>query len=180
MTTERGLKLLTQMDGDEVDGQLALACLQSSNLFEQAVSFLVFLSRFRDDIVPQTPEDIDIPILLLEYLLNCIEADITPEDEELFDGYVYDKGGAFLDLRVPLDPYWAKHDCELTEERYFERIAEFLKKHSNKYYHELPTHVLEAWSPRQKPFSTIMKGWKNDPILKRYVSDLESIFQLTI
>ena len=173
MLTERGLTLVTQMD--EVDGRLALDCLQSASLFEQAVSFEIFTSRFRDDIVSQIPKDIDVPMLLLDYLLNCIDANIHPEDEELCDGYVHDKGGAFLDLRVPLDPFWKKHDRELTEERFFQKIAEFLLRNPDDYQDRLATHVLEAWPPRQKPFSKIMKSWKSDPVLRKYVEDLEEI-----
>lgn len=180
MITDKGLKLLSQIDGSQVDWRLALDCLQSSNLFEQAISFFVFTGKFRDEIVPKFPERVDVPMRLLEYFLNCIETDITPEQEYEYDDCVYTKGEAFLDLRTPMDSYWAKHDCELTEERFFQRIAIFLKSHPDTYFCELPTHVLEAWSPRYKPFSKTMKSWKEDPVLERYVVDLESILQREI
>jgi len=175
MITEKGLTLITQMDRSQVDWRLALDCLQSASLFEQGVSFELLTGRLRDEIVPNFPDDVDVPMLLLEFLLNCIETDISSECEEQCDGIVYDRGGAFLDLRIPLDPYWKKHNCELTDERFFQRIAEFLLRDPADYQDRLPTHVLEAWSPRQKPFFNMMKSWKRDPVLKVYVEDLEKI-----
>lgn len=179
MITDRGLALASQFESETVNWQIALDCLRSPNLFEQGVAFAVFTSRVRDEIVPKIPESTDIPMFLFEHLLNCTKEDITPEQEEEYGGYVYDRGGAFLDRRVPLDPAWAKFNRELTEERYFGRLADFLKKHPNEYQNEVPTHVLEAWSPRQKPFCKIMKSWKADALLRAYVEDLENIFQIT-
>ncbi|SHI07911.1 hypothetical protein SAMN05443551_0133 [Marivita hallyeonensis] len=167
------------MESKVVDWRLALECLQSSNIFEQGVAFEVFTGEPRDEVVPKVPESTDVPVLLFDYLLKCIEEDVSPEQEEQYEGYVHDKGGAFLALRVPLDPAWKKFNRELTEERYFGRLADFLKKHSSQYQKEVPTHVFEAWSPRQKPFSKIMKSWKSDALLKAYVEDLEEIFQMT-
>ena len=143
------------------------------------MAFEVFTGAPRDKVVPKLPEGTDVPLLLFEYLLKCVEEDISAEQEEKYEGYVYDRSGAFLDLRVPLDPDWKKFNRELTEERYFGRLADFLKEHSSQYHREVPTHVLEAWSPRQKPFSKIMKSWKSDALLKAYVKDLEKVFQMT-
>lgn len=179
MITERGLSLVSQLESGVVDWQMALDCLQSANIFEQGVAFEVFTGSARDEVVPKVPENADIPMLLLEHLLSCIKEDITPGLEERYLGFVYDKGGAFLDLRVPLDPSWKRFNSLLTEERYFERIAEFLKENPNEYQGELVTHVLEAWPPRQKPFSGIMKSWKGDADLGRYVEDLEEILQFS-
>lgn len=179
MITDRGLELISQMENDAVNWQLALECLLSPNIFEQGVAFEVFTGRTRDKVVPKIPKSTDVPMLLFEHLLKCTEENISPEQEEQYQGYVYDRGGAFLDLRVPLDPAWKQFNRELTDERYFGRLADFLKKHSTEYQSEVPTHVLEAWSPTQKPFWTIMNAWKSDEVLKAYVDDLENIFQMT-
>lgn len=178
MITQRGQSLASKLESKVVEWRLALECLQSSNIFEEGVAFEVFTGAPRDEIVPNLPESTDVPVSLFEHLLKCIEEDISPEQEEQYQGYVRDKGGAFLDLRVPLDPVWTKFNRELIDERYFRRLADFLRKNSRHYYREVPTHVLEAWAPRRRPFSTIMKSWKNDVMLKAYVEDLEEIVQV--
>ena len=179
MITERGLDLLVQIFDGKVECRTAFDCLTSSNLFERAIGFEVFTGAFLGKLMPHIPKETDVPMLLLEYLLSCISADIAPAEYEQCDGYVHSKGEAFHELRVPLADYWEKYDRLLSEERYFERLTVFFRDEADTHYGELVTHTLEAWSPRQKPFSKIMRAWKDDPKLSGYVIELEEIFQHT-
>lgn len=177
--SERGTNLMAQWDGPAVDATLALTCLQSSNLFEQGVAFSLCHSRHRRQILSALPADIDIPLMELDFLLACIEADITDGQQEACRDRIWTKAEAFLHLRLPLDPTWAGHNRLLSEERYFQHLAAYLTRKGTPYHPELATHVLEAWAPRSKPFSDIMKSWKTDPCLGRYVRDLETVLQVT-
>ena len=169
--TDRAQMLMQQMEAEDVCGQLAFDCLRSSHLCEQALAYEVFTSRFRPHVMPYVPTGTDVPMLLLEYMLRCVVEDVSDEG---CDGLIHTKGEAFLELRVPLAEYWEKYGCVLDEDRYFERLAEFLK--STDYHGELATHTLEAFSPRERPFLNAMKAWKRDPVLSRYVAELEEIF----
>lgn len=174
--SERGRELSFQLNNDALDPKTAFECLQSSNLSDQSLAFEVFTGASRRAVMKDLPHDVDIPMMLLEHLLNCISADLPDTETEDLGTLFQAEGEAFLDLRVPLADYWSKYDCLLEEERYFSRIAGFLKADPDQYYSEIVTHTLEAWSPKAKPFKTIMKEWKADPVLSKYVADLEGIF----
>ncbi len=174
--SERGRELSFQLDNDALDPQTAYECLQSSNLTDQSLAFEVFTGASIRTVMKDLSHDLDIPMMLLDHLLNCISADLPDTETEDLWNTVSSRGEAFLDLRVPLADDWSKYDCLLEEERYFARIVGFLKADPDQYYSEIVTHTLEAWSPKAKPFKTIMKEWKADPVRSKYVADLEGIF----
>ena len=176
MKSRLGIELLRQVDGNSADFAACLSCLRSPHLFDQAVGFTVLTEPHLRRSVFGFDQNTDVPNLLLNYLLNCIVADLpTKVCEDDYDDYVYDKGGAFLDLRVPLDPYWQRHHCIMSDEDFFKRLNRFLLDNSDVYFDEMPTHVLEAWSPKSEEFGSVMRSWKTVEPLKRYVVDLESI-----
>lgn len=167
--TEIGNVLHSQIQSGVIEQDVLESCLRSPMLEDRALGYSVVTSwqvRLIMDFAPTS----ETPMLCLEYLLACVEA----EGEDLdYDDDVHTAGEALLELQVPMSEDWERRNAAISLNQYWERIELFLL--NSKYYHpNFVTHFLEG-TDKSLGFSKRVKIWRADPALSRYVDDLSAI-----
>lgn len=167
--TEIGKVLHSQIQRGVIEQDVLESCLRGLVLEDRALGYSVVTSwqvRLIRDFVPTS----ETPMLCLEYLLACIEAD---RESVNYDDDVHTVGEALLELQVPMSEHWERRNAAIPLNQYWERIEKFLLN-SKHYYPDFVTHLLEG-TDKSLHFSRRLKFWRADPALARYIDDLSAI-----
>lgn len=161
-------QLRRELKGGAISLQALSFCMNSEEIGENAVAFEVLTDTSAINRIAGFVAERKHPEFCLGYLLKCIEYNFQASSESL----VYGRADALFELTVPLGQFWENRGVALSNDFFWDRVEEMLKKMAPLYIGEFVTHFLEGADPNLE-FRRRLGVWRANPVLRAYLKDLE-------
>ena len=100
------------------------------------------------------------PQFCLSYLIERVKSGAVLQDDLL-----HSRGGALLELRVPMDGYWEENNCAIPAREYWATIENYILSEAPHYHDDITTHFLECCHDVPE-FRKTMKRWREQPMIE--------------